>query len=157
MSSSGIRVLLAVCRSNAHGFGYLKAKSLDRGHFRGMIRKQPDATYAQIVQDLGADAVVMGLTVSSLLFCGLKINTLFPHQGVSAQLIYQVEVVLTLPQIQDHAAIGFGYSLERGVHDARGLADRRAEHRKSDVLGLDANQNRLGCPRNVAHNKSEMR
>src|SRR5688572_8980186 len=94
-SSSGIIESCAANILETHSFGDLKAESLDRVDLRGMVRQQPDAADTEVLQYLGSYTVIVGLSVSSFPFCGLKINTFLLHQGVCTQLIHKVEIVLT--------------------------------------------------------------
>jgi hypothetical protein len=65
---------------------------------------------------LCADAVIVELSISSFPFRSLKINIFFLHKGVCPELIHEIEIVLTLPEIQHDAAACFGYFSERGLH-----------------------------------------
>src|SRR5205085_5641622 len=79
----------------------------------------------------------------------------FLHHAVSAQLIHEVETVLALAHVKNHAARGSRDLFERGVQLKTGVVDQRTKHIAGHVFGVYANEHRTICL-HVAHDHGEV-
>src|SRR2546421_13113907 len=95
---------LARGRAERHVADDLQLEAFERRHPRRVVREQQYAAQAQLVEYLRADAVVAVFAVAGLDARLVLRQALLLHELVGAELVYEVEVVVALPQVEDDAA-----------------------------------------------------
>src|SRR5829696_7117684 len=77
------------------------------------------------------------------------------HHAISTQLIDQIQTVLALTEVEDYSTRLPGDLFERRMKLKASVVDQRTKHVARDVLGVNANENRI-LSLHVAHHHREM-
>ena len=91
-----------------HAAHNLKLETFKGCDFGGMVRQQLYTTEPQVMKYLSANSVIAVRSVSCLKARFALAYRFFLHQRVGPQLIHQIETMLALAQIKNHALAGGG-------------------------------------------------